>query len=86
MHEQQSSRLVCQALGCGKMIERNSSADMQETSFPRWQNEEGEVFPSAKTLAVKSQILNLRDPKTGDPTAKVIVFTVWRGMVEFGRL
>jgi hypothetical protein len=59
MYEQLSSRPVCQALGCGKMVERNRPADIQETSFPKWQNEEGEVFPSAKTLAVKSQILKL---------------------------
>ncbi|THY48497.1 hypothetical protein D6C99_05450 [Aureobasidium pullulans] len=82
MHEQQSATPVCKSRGCEKVIQRSTPTEMADVSFPKWQNEDGEVFPSAKTLAVKSQILNFWDRKTGDPTAKVIVFTVWRGMLE----
>lgn len=82
MHEQQSATPVCKSRGCERVIQRSTPTEMADASFPKWQNEDGEVFPSAKTLAVKSQILNFWDRKTGDPTAKVIVFTVWRGMLE----
>ncbi|THY18645.1 hypothetical protein D6D02_02738, partial [Aureobasidium pullulans] len=82
MHEQQSATPVCKSRGCEKVIQRSTPTEMADASFPKWQNEDGEVFPSAKTLAVKSHILNFWDRKTGDPTAKVIVFTVWRGMLE----
>ncbi|THX68981.1 hypothetical protein D6D04_10426 [Aureobasidium pullulans] len=79
MHEQQSANPVCKSPACGKVIQSNRSADTADASFPKWQNEDGEVFHSAKTLAIKSQILKFWEE---DPTAKIIVFTVWIDMLE----
>jgi SNF2 family DNA or RNA helicase len=79
MHEQNSANPVCKSPGCGEVIQSNRSADMTDASFHKWQNGNGEVYHSAKTLAVNSQILKFWEE---DPKAKVLVFTVWRGMLE----
>lgn len=48
-----------------------------------WLNMNGEVLPSTKTIATKSQILNWWDPQAGgDEEVKIIIFTQWLGMVK----
>ncbi|KAI4769967.1 hypothetical protein E4T52_14995 [Aureobasidium sp. EXF-3400] len=49
---------------------------------PKWLDADGNVLPSTKTLAVKAQILNWLDPKSGgDRDAKCIVFCQWRNFL-----
>lgn len=48
-----------------------------------WLDLKGEVLPSTKTIAAKTQILNWLDPLYGgDPTNKIIIYTQWLNMVK----
>lgn len=49
-----------------------------------WLDLDGQCLASTKTIAAKAQILNWWDPSLpgGNPDAKVIIFTQWRGMVK----
>ncbi|KAH0361101.1 Calcium/proton exchanger, partial [Aureobasidium melanogenum] len=85
MHEAAALGLkhaICIKPGCGKEIERSSIVDPEAVSKPKWLDADGNVLPSTKTLAVKSQILNWLDPKSGgDRDAKCIVFCQWRNFL-----
>ncbi|CAD0113514.1 unnamed protein product [Aureobasidium uvarum] len=73
---------ICIKPGCGKQITRSSIIDPQAAIKPKWLDADGNVLPSTKTLAVKAQILNWLDPKSGgDPNAKCIVFCQWRNFL-----
>ncbi|KAH0271807.1 Calcium/proton exchanger, partial [Aureobasidium melanogenum] len=69
----------CIKPGCGKEIKETSIVDPEAAMKFKWLDVGGNVLPSTKTLAVKSQILNWLDPKSGgDPNAKCIIFCEWR--------
>lgn len=53
-------------------------AEHEKNAKPRWLNKSGKVIPSAKSLAVVSQLKTWTDPLTGDPQAKVLVFTTFK--------
>ncbi|THY10671.1 hypothetical protein D6D02_06237 [Aureobasidium pullulans] len=72
---------TCVKEGCGKEITKNSNIDPEANIKPRWLDADGNVLPSTKTLAVKAQILNWLDEKTGDPSGKVICFCIWKSML-----
>lgn len=77
--------ITCIAKGCGKVVENVTAYDDGEGDFfPRWLDASGDVIPSAKTIAVKSQISKWLDPKhpDGDPSTKIIVFTSFHGMMH----
>ncbi|KAI5250498.1 hypothetical protein E4T43_00348 [Aureobasidium subglaciale] len=59
---------------CGRTLNYNDSVD--PTDAPKWSSK-NEILPSTKTLAFKAQILAWLDAHTGDPFAKIIVFTQW---------
>ncbi|KAH0054026.1 Calcium/proton exchanger, partial [Aureobasidium melanogenum] len=76
------SHAICIKPGCGEQITRTSIVDMEVATKPKWLDADGNVLPSTKTLAVKSQILNWLDPKSGgDSEAKCIVFCQWRNFL-----
>jgi SNF2 family DNA or RNA helicase len=70
---------TCVKEGCGKMITRQDIIDPEVALKPKYLDPDGNVLPSTKTLAIKAQILNWLDPKSGgDPDAKCIVFCQWK--------
>ncbi|KAK6006262.1 hypothetical protein QM012_006672 [Aureobasidium pullulans] len=72
-------RTICIKPGCRREIEKTSVVDPDAASKAKWIDNGGNVLPSTKTLAVKSQILNWLDPKSGgDPDAKCIIFCQWK--------
>ncbi|KAG9597202.1 hypothetical protein KCU77_g4655, partial [Aureobasidium melanogenum] len=82
MTDQLLSHPVCLKPGCGKTIDKNSPIDPEDPLKPKWLGVDKNVLPSTKTLAVKSQILNWLDPKSGgDPDAKCIVFCQWKSFL-----
>lgn len=55
----------------------------KKDDMTNWLDVKGQVLPSTKTIAAKTQILNWFDPSYGgDPSNKVIVFTQWVDMVK----
>ncbi|KAI4722237.1 hypothetical protein E4T48_01443 [Aureobasidium sp. EXF-10727] len=44
----------------------------------RWLNESGKVIPSTKSALVVDLLKGWRDPETGDPKAKAVVFTTFK--------
>jgi SNF2 family DNA or RNA helicase len=73
---------ICVKEGCGEAIVRSSIIDPTAVAKPKYLDEDGNVLPSTKTLAIKAQILNWLDPKSGgDPNAKCIVFCQWRNFL-----
>ncbi|KAI4758196.1 hypothetical protein E4T52_09578 [Aureobasidium sp. EXF-3400] len=70
---------TCVKKGCGKQITRQDIIDPEVALKPKYLDPDGNVLPSTKTLAIKAQILNWFDPKSGgDPNAKCIVFCQWK--------
>ena len=62
---------------------QGSGGKKKVDSMADWLDMNGEVLPSTKTIATKSQILNWWDPYAGgDQDVKVIIFTQWLGMVK----
>ncbi|KAH0398319.1 hypothetical protein KCU89_g7361, partial [Aureobasidium melanogenum] len=77
--DDRTMRTVCIKPDCGKEIKKTSVVDPEAASKSKWLDAGGNVLPSTKTLAVKSQILNWLDPKSGgDPDAKCIIFCQWK--------
>lgn len=77
--EREIDHAICAKKGCGKEITRHGLIDPEAAMKPKYLDPDGNVLPSTKTLAAKSQILNWLDPKCGgDPNAKVIVFCQWK--------
>lgn len=64
---------ICIKKGCGKQITENSIIDPEAALKPRWLCADGNVLPSTKTLAVKSQILNWL---SNDSECKILVFCI----------
>ncbi|KAI4720343.1 hypothetical protein E4T48_03513 [Aureobasidium sp. EXF-10727] len=91
MHETGANKLdrtICIKPGCGKEITKTSNVDANTGSKLKWLDAGGNVLPSTKTLAVKSQVLNWLDPKSGgDPNAKCIIFCQWKAFLNMlGRI
>ncbi|KAJ9628043.1 hypothetical protein H2203_003265 [Taxawa tesnikishii (nom. ined.)] len=61
----------------GKKKEKNRKK--RESDVSDWIDEWGEVMPSAKTMAVKAQVLNWLEE---DPTTKIIIYTQFLPMVR----
>ncbi|KAI5207477.1 hypothetical protein E4T39_01861 [Aureobasidium subglaciale] len=60
---------------CGRTL--NYSDSVNPTDVPKWSSSNNTILPSTKTLAFKAQVLAWLDAHTGDPSAKIIVFTQW---------
>lgn len=74
---------VCIKEGCGKKITRQDIIDPEVALKPKYLDADGNVLPSTKTLAVKAQLLNWFDPKSGgDPNAKCIIFCQWKNFLH----
>ncbi|KEQ73753.1 hypothetical protein M436DRAFT_45269 [Aureobasidium namibiae CBS 147.97] len=70
---------ICVKEGCGKVITRSLIIDPEVAMKPKYLDADGNVLPSTKTLAIKAQVLNWIDPKSGgDPDAKCIIFCQWK--------
>ena len=86
MHEQQSATPVCKSRGCEKVIQRSTPTEMADVSFPKWQNEDGEVFHSEGWehttlhggLDQKARDENIENFKS-DPTVKILIATLTTG-------
>ncbi|KAH0367383.1 P-loop containing nucleoside triphosphate hydrolase protein, partial [Aureobasidium melanogenum] len=50
----------------------------KEDESPRWLTESGKVIPSTKSSSVVDLLRSWRDPTTGDPKAKAVVFTSFK--------
>lgn len=57
---------------CDRRIEQNEAVDPADA--PKWLGSSGEVIPSTKTIAFKSQVMEWL---ACDPKAKIVVFTQW---------
>lgn len=82
MHEAariEQGYVICVKEGCGKQITRQGIIDPEIAMKPKYLDADGNVLPSTKTLAIKAQVLNWIDPKSGgDPNAKIIIFCQWK--------
>ncbi|KAG9571251.1 hypothetical protein KCU77_g929, partial [Aureobasidium melanogenum] len=67
-----------QKIGNGKKCGRTlmKSSDAGSTDGPKW-SLNNSILPSTKTAASKTQVIEWLDGCTGDPSAKIIVFTQW---------
>ena len=62
---------------------RRRKKDPQTENVPKWIDLEGHILPSAKTLAIKAQVLNwLQDA----PKEKIIIFTQFHEMQVYSQL
>jgi hypothetical protein len=69
---------------CGlPMGQLTDKAEDAEEETPRWLNENGEVIHSTKSSVVVELLESLRDSSTGDPQAKVVVFTTFKDSHKF---
>ncbi|KEQ60948.1 uncharacterized protein M437DRAFT_53250 [Aureobasidium melanogenum CBS 110374] len=59
---------------CGQKLNKN--ADVEATDTPKWSLNKT-ILPSTKTIAFKAQVMAWLDEYSGDPSAKIIVFTQW---------
>ncbi|KEQ67909.1 P-loop containing nucleoside triphosphate hydrolase protein [Aureobasidium melanogenum CBS 110374] len=57
-------------------------AEHEKNEKPRWLNKSGKVIPSTKSAEVVNLIKTWRDPITGDPSAKVVVFTTFKDALK----
>ncbi|KAI4754171.1 hypothetical protein E4T52_13669 [Aureobasidium sp. EXF-3400] len=67
-------------LPMGKLI---GQAEEAEDVAPRWLNESGKVIPSTKSSVVVKLLKSWKDPLTGDPRAKAVVFTWFKESHKF---
>jgi SNF2 family DNA or RNA helicase len=63
---------------CGQPLTQNISA-AEDAMLPKWLDKDGNVLPSSKTLAIKSQLLEWF---ANDCAGKVIIFTQWLGFLK----
>jgi SNF2 family DNA or RNA helicase len=69
---------------CGIPMGRlTENAEGVDDETPRWLNESGKVIPSTKSSAVVELLKSWRDPLTGDPQAKAVVFTSFKDSHKF---
>jgi SNF2 family DNA or RNA helicase len=69
---------------CGVPMGRlTDKAEDAEDESPRWLNESGKVIPSTKSSVVVELLKSWRDPLTGDPQAKAVVFTSFKDSHKF---
>jgi SNF2 family DNA or RNA helicase len=62
-------------LRAGRCVEED---EHEKHTKLRWLNKNGKVIPSTKSSAVIRQLKAWRDPETGDPQAKTVVFTTFK--------
>ncbi|KAG9671706.1 P-loop containing nucleoside triphosphate hydrolase protein, partial [Aureobasidium melanogenum] len=57
-------------------------AEHEKNEKPRWLNKNGKVIPSTKSAEVVDLLRAWRDPVTGDPSAKAVVFTTFKDALK----
>ncbi|PSK59285.1 hypothetical protein B9Z65_3609 [Elsinoe australis] len=70
-------------IAMGKTVGKTASGKKKTQDLPKgitsWLEESGDMIPSAKTLAIKTQVLAwLKD----FPESKIIIYTLWTGMIR----
>ncbi|KAG2166062.1 hypothetical protein JADG_005801 [Aureobasidium aubasidani] len=81
LHEAAAARLdnaFCVKERCGKAITKNDVIDPEAAIKPKWLDADGNVLPSTKTLAVKSQVINWLDD---DKSCRIIIFCQWKSFL-----
>jgi len=69
---------------CGLPMGRlTDQAEDEQDETPRWLNEDGKVIPSTKSSEVVKLLKSWKDPHTGDPQAKAVVFTSFKDPQKF---